>query len=98
MIIEGSDQLKKGWKEYEFLYKPGNKSARLPVVGTSSAGFHLDSSFDVIIHSLHSAAIFIWSYRFEPVQSLRSSTQVRLGLPLPCLPSRLPSIVLRRVC
>ena len=34
VIIEGSDQLKKGWKEYEFLYKPGNKSSRLPVVGT----------------------------------------------------------------
>ena len=44
-----------------------------------------------------SAAIFIWSYRFEPVKSLRSSTYVRLGLPLPRLPSRLPSIVVSRV-
>ena len=34
-----------------------------------------------------SAALFIWSYRFEPVQSFRSSNNVRLGLPLPhCLP------------
>ncbi|KAI0228778.1 Lipase maturation factor 2 [Lamellibrachia satsuma] len=32
VILEGSDLLEKGWKEYEFLYKPGNVSARLPVV------------------------------------------------------------------
>lgn len=24
MIIEGSNDLKEGWKEYEFLYKPGD--------------------------------------------------------------------------
>ena len=35
---------------------------------------------------LVSAALFICSYRLEPVQSLRSSTHVRLGLPLPLLP------------
>ena len=39
VILEGSDLLEKGWKEYEFLYKPGNVSARLPVVGTSASGF-----------------------------------------------------------
>ena len=33
-----------------------------------------------------SAALFICLYRLEPVQSLRSSTHVRLGLPLPLLP------------
>ena len=32
-------------------------------------------------------ALFIWSYRFEPVQSLRSSTHVRLDPSLPRLPS-----------
>ena len=46
---------------------------------------------------LLSAAIFIGSYHFEPVPSLRSSTYVRLGLPLPRLPSSLPSIVASRV-
>ena len=42
---------------------------------------------------LFSTALFIWSYRFEPVQSIRSSNHVRLGLRFP----RLPSIFLRRV-
>ena len=46
---------------------------------------------------LVSAALFIWSYHFEPVQYLRSSTHVRLGLPLPRLHSCLHSIVLSRV-
>ncbi|KAK2167805.1 hypothetical protein NP493_1259g00035 [Ridgeia piscesae] len=32
VIIEGSDYLEKGWKEYEFLYKPGNVSRRPPIV------------------------------------------------------------------
>ena len=41
--------------------------------------------------SLLSAVLFIWSYNFEPVQSLISSTHV------PRLPSRLPSIVVSRV-
>ena len=47
--------------------------------------------------SLLSAALFIWSYRLEPVQSPRSSTHVRLGLPLPYLPSSFPFIVVSRV-
>ena len=43
------------------------------------------------------SALLIWSYLFEPVQSLRLSTHVRLGLPLPRLPSSRPSIVVSRV-
>ena len=39
VIIEGSDYLEKGWKEYEFLYKPGNVSRRPPIVGAYCAGF-----------------------------------------------------------
>ena len=39
VIIEGSDHLEKGWKEYEFLYKPGNVSRRPPIVGTYYASF-----------------------------------------------------------
>ena len=35
---------------------------------------------------LISVALFIWSNHFEPVQSLRYSTHVRLGLFLVCLP------------
>ena len=44
-----------------------------------------------------STALFIWSYRLNPVQYLISSTHIRLGLPLPRLPSSLPSIVVSRV-
>lgn len=33
VIIEGSHFLDSGWKEYEFLYKPGNISIRPSVVG-----------------------------------------------------------------
>ena len=69
-------------------------------------------AFDLIRHSvLHplllvanvpckfrfSAALFIRSYRLEPVHSIISSTHVRLGFPLPRLPSSLPSIVVSRV-
>jgi hypothetical protein len=32
VIIEGSDFADKGWKEYNFLYKPGNITEKLPVV------------------------------------------------------------------
>ena len=46
---------------------------------------------------LVSAALFIWSYHLEPVQSPRSSNHVRLGLPLPRLPFSLPSIIVSRV-
>ena len=47
--------------------------------------------------SLLSAALFIGSYRIDPVQSHRSAIHVRLGLALPRLPSILPSIVVSRV-
>ena len=46
---------------------------------------------------LFTAVLYFWSYHVEPVQCLRSSTHVRLGLPLPRLPSSLPSIVPSRV-
>ena len=36
VIVEGSNDMDKGWKEYEFLYKPGNMSHKLPVVGMSN--------------------------------------------------------------
>ena len=36
VIIEGSNSLDKGWKEYHFLYKPGNVSSPLPIVGKFS--------------------------------------------------------------
>lgn len=32
LIIEGSNSLHSGWKEYHFLYKPGNLTCRPPVV------------------------------------------------------------------
>lgn len=33
VIVEGSNSMQTGWKEYEFLYKPGNLSRKLPIVG-----------------------------------------------------------------
>lgn len=33
VIIEGSDDIDGPWKEYEFLYKPGNVNNSLPFVG-----------------------------------------------------------------
>ena len=33
VVIEGSNRPDGGWKEYDFLYKPGNISTKLPVVG-----------------------------------------------------------------
>lgn len=33
VIIEGSDSIEGPWKEYEFLYKPGNINNSLPFVG-----------------------------------------------------------------
>lgn len=33
VIIEGSDSIEGPWKEYEFLYKPGNVNNSLPFVG-----------------------------------------------------------------
>ena len=51
------------------------------------------------VENIFSAALFIWSYRFVTVQSIRLSTHphVRLGLPLPSLPSSISSIVLSGV-
>lgn len=33
VVIEGSDSIEGPWKEYEFLYKPGNVNNSLPFVG-----------------------------------------------------------------
>jgi len=33
IIIEGSDNIEGPWKDYEFLYKPGNVNNSLPFVG-----------------------------------------------------------------
>lgn len=33
VVIEGSDNIEGPWKEYEFLYKPGNVNNSLPFVG-----------------------------------------------------------------
>jgi hypothetical protein len=33
VIIEGSYEKDRNWKEYDFLYKPGNVSTRPPIVG-----------------------------------------------------------------
>lgn len=33
VIIEGSNSIDGPWKEYNFLYKPGNVNATLPFVG-----------------------------------------------------------------
>lgn len=33
LIIEGSHNRDKGWKPYEFLYKPGSVDRRPPIVG-----------------------------------------------------------------
>jgi hypothetical protein len=40
IIVEGSNDMDKGWKEYEFLYKPGNMSRILPVVGMSNFTYY----------------------------------------------------------
>lgn len=34
IIIEGSNDIDGPWKEYEFLYKPGNVNNSMPFVGT----------------------------------------------------------------
>ena len=33
VIIEGSNDMNTGWKEYDFLYKPGNVSVRPGLMG-----------------------------------------------------------------
>ena len=36
VIIEGSNSIEGPWKEYNFLYKPGNVNSSLPFVGKVS--------------------------------------------------------------
>ena len=43
VIVEGSYHRDRGWKEYDFLYKPGNVSKPLGYVGESK--FHNLSYF-----------------------------------------------------
>lgn len=35
LVIEGSNSLTTGWKEYHFLYKPGDLSKRPPFLSRS---------------------------------------------------------------
>lgn len=41
VIIEGSNSIDRGWQEYEFQYKPGNVSYKLPVVGRQRFFFNM---------------------------------------------------------
>ena len=74
-------------------------SSRALALCTCAIHFRLCPLLRVAVPSkfLLSAALFIWSYRFVPVQCLQSSTHVRLDLSFPGLPSSLPSTVLSRV-
>lgn len=36
IILEGADNIDGPWKEYNFLYKPGNVNHSLPFVGMSN--------------------------------------------------------------
>lgn len=47
VIIEGSDSIDGPWKEYEFLYKPGNVNNSLPFVGKI---YLYVSLFEIYIH------------------------------------------------
>ena len=47
VVIEGSNNMNSGWKEYEFLYKPGNTSRGLPIVGERAEIFQLWTSYDI---------------------------------------------------
>lgn len=41
VIIEGSNDIEGPWKDYEFLYKPGNVNNSLPFVGEAYFFFAL---------------------------------------------------------
>jgi len=47
VVIEGSDSIEGPWKEYEFLYKPGNVNNSLPFVGEIFLHIHVSNSFYV---------------------------------------------------
>lgn len=42
LVIEGSNSLSAGWKEYHFLYKPGDVSKRPPVLSMYSSIIYLN--------------------------------------------------------
>jgi len=45
VVIEGSDSIEGPWKEYEFLYKPGNVNNSLPFVGEIFSHIHISNRF-----------------------------------------------------
>lgn len=57
VIIEGGDNIDGPWKEYEFLYKPGNVNNSLPFVGESLQNCFISNLYFSIpnrhLHSCH---------------------------------------------
>lgn len=51
VIIEGSDSIDGPWKEYEFLYKPGNVNNSLPFVGNMHIYLYI-FLFNMFIYSI----------------------------------------------
>jgi len=45
VVIEGSDSIEGPWKEYEFLYKPGNVNNSLPFVGEIFSYIHISNCY-----------------------------------------------------
>lgn len=43
IVIEGSNSIIEGWKEYEFLYKPGNITESPKFVGEFNETFSVNS-------------------------------------------------------
>jgi len=52
IVIEGSDNIEGPWKEYEFLYKPGNVNNSLPFVGKIFSYIDISRSFLLIFFIL----------------------------------------------
>jgi len=50
VVIEGSDSIEGPWKEYEFLYKPGNVNNSLPFVGEIFLHIYIKSFLFMLIH------------------------------------------------
>lgn len=49
VVIEGSDSIEGPWKEYEFLYKPGNVNNSLPFVGKIFSHINISRPFLFIL-------------------------------------------------
>lgn len=52
VMIEGSDSLNGGWREYEFFYKPGNLKRRPPYVGRLHFPQHLVLDSNISLFSV----------------------------------------------